>query len=90
MICVYEPDCTDFSNNGLGAVMPMSCSVTETLNGEWELTLVHDIDGIHKYDGIDGCQRSLLPGFNLRQQLVRDRRYHAFTHVEAVDVPDLI
>ena len=24
--------------------MPMSCSVTETLNGEWELTLVHDID----------------------------------------------
>ena len=47
-------------------------------------------DGIHKYDGIDGCQRSLLPGFNLRQQLVRDRRYHAFTHVEAVDVPDLI
>ena len=22
----------------------MSCSVTETLNGEWELTLVHDID----------------------------------------------
>ncbi len=55
----------------------MSCTVIETLNGEWELTLVHDIDGIHKYDGIDGCQRSLLPGFNLRQQLVRDRRYHA-------------
>ena len=26
--------------------MPMSCTVTETLNGEWELTLVHDIDGI--------------------------------------------
>ena len=24
--------------------MPMSCTVTETLNGEWELTLVHDID----------------------------------------------
>ena len=44
MICVYPADCTDFSGNGLGAVTPMSCTVTETLNGEWELTLVHDID----------------------------------------------
>lgn len=44
MICVYESDCTDFSNNGLGPVMPQSCTVTETLNGEWELTLVHPID----------------------------------------------
>ena len=44
MICVYPADCTDFSSNGLGVVTPMSCTVTETLNGEWELTLVHDID----------------------------------------------
>ena len=44
MIYVYPADCTDFSSNGLGAVTPMSCTVTETLNGEWELTLVHDID----------------------------------------------
>ena len=44
MICVYPADCTDFSSNGLGAVTPMSCTVTETLNGEWELTLVHDIE----------------------------------------------
>ena len=34
----------DFSNNGLGPVLPQSCTVTETLNGEWELTLVHPID----------------------------------------------
>ena len=44
MICVYPPDCADFSNNGLGVVRPLSCTVTETLNGEWELTLVHPID----------------------------------------------
>ena len=49
MICIYESDCTDFSNNGLGAVTPMSCTVTETLNGEWELTLVHDIDEFGKW-----------------------------------------
>ena len=44
MICVYPADCTDFSSNGHGVVTPMSCTVTETLNSEWELTLVHDID----------------------------------------------
>ena len=49
MICVYEPTCTDFSNNGLGVVSPQSCTVTETLNGEWELTLVHPIDDYGKW-----------------------------------------
>ena len=56
MICVYPADCTDFSNNGLGAVTPMSCTVTETLNGEWELTLVHDIDERGKWTRLsEGC-----------------------------------
>ena len=56
MICVYPADCTDFSNNGFGAVTPMSCTVTETLNGEWELTLVHDIDERGKWTRLsEGC-----------------------------------
>ena len=56
MICVYPADCTDLSNNGLGAVTPMSCTVTETLNGEWELTLVHDIDERGKWTRLsEGC-----------------------------------
>jgi len=41
MICVYPADCTDFSTNGNGTVEPTSALVTETLNGEYELTLVH-------------------------------------------------
>ena len=49
MICVYASGCTDFSNNGLGPVNPQSCIVTETLNGEWELTLVHPIDELGKW-----------------------------------------
>ena len=49
MICIYPADCTDFSSNGLGIVQPQSCTVTETLNGEWELTLVHDIDEFGKW-----------------------------------------
>ena len=44
VICVYPAAGTDFSDNGLGVVQPQSCTVTETLNGEWELTLVHPID----------------------------------------------
>ena len=56
MICIYPADCTDFSNNGLGAVTPMSCTVTETLNGEWELTLVHGIDEHGKWTRLsEGC-----------------------------------
>ena len=49
MICVYPADCTDFSTNGNGALSPLSAEVTETLNGEYELTLVHPIDETGKW-----------------------------------------
>ena len=49
MLCIYPADCTDFSGNGLGVVSPQSCTVTETLNGEWELTLTHSIDEYGKW-----------------------------------------
>ena len=36
--------------------MPMSCTVTETLNGEWELTLEHEIDERGKWTWLsEGC-----------------------------------
>ena len=59
MICVYEPDCRDFSNNGLGTVLPQSATVTETLNGEWELKLEHPLDEAGKW-------RKLIEGYILR------------------------
>ena len=43
MICVYPADCTDLSTNGNGTLTPLSAEVTETLNGEYELTVVHPI-----------------------------------------------
>ena len=49
MICVYPADCTDFSTNGNGTLAPLSAEVTETLNGEYELTLVHSIDEAGKW-----------------------------------------
>ena len=56
MICVYPADCTDFSTNGNGALSPISATVTETLNGEYELQLEHPIDENGKWQRlIEGC-----------------------------------
>lgn len=49
MITIYAADATDFGGNGLGALNPESCLVTETLNGEYEVTLVHPIDEAGKF-----------------------------------------
>ena len=56
--------CISFKLHGLrqqrlGPVSPQSCTVTETLNGEWELTLVHPIDE-------DGRWQNLAEGNILR------------------------
>ena len=45
MICAYAADAADFTNNGLGPLHPIECTVSETLNGMWEMTLIHAIDG---------------------------------------------
>ena len=56
MICVYPADCTDFSTNGNGALSPLIATVTETLNGEYELSLVHPIDETGKWQRlVEGC-----------------------------------
>ena len=49
MLCVYTPDCTDFSGNGLGTISPSSAQVKETLNGEYELEVVHPLDDVGKW-----------------------------------------
>ncbi len=55
-ICVYPPDCTDFSTNGNGVIEPITAEVTETLNGEYELQLEHPIDPEGKWQRlIEGC-----------------------------------
>ena len=40
----FTDDCTDFSTNGNGTIEPTSALVTEALNGEYELQLVHPDD----------------------------------------------
>jgi len=49
VITVFPADVTDFSTNGLCVLSPSSCVVTETLNGQWELTLSHPLDDQGKW-----------------------------------------
>ena len=84
MICVYPADCTDFSTNGNGTISPLTAEVTETLNGEYELTVVHPIDGEGKWQRlVEGCiLRSgfhFIPYRNADQRVLRvDPGRHRF------------
>ena len=55
MLCVYPANCTDFSNNGMGVISPSSAIVKETLNGNYELEIVHPYD-------VHGKWRRLVDG----------------------------
>ena len=56
MICVFPSDATDFAGNGLCVLTPTACSVTETLNGEWELSMTHPLDERDKWTYLQvGC-----------------------------------
>ena len=39
MVILYPPDCEDFSNNGLGLLEPLECTVEEHANGMYELEM---------------------------------------------------
>lgn len=49
MITIYEENATDFTGNGLGTLNPISCIVSETINGNYELVLTHPIDKAGKF-----------------------------------------
>ena len=87
MICVYTPDCTDFSGNGLGPVSPLSCTVTETLNGEWELTLEHPLDDAGKWRRlVEGCiLRAPVPARQFKAATPYNSPFgHDFRHTYSV------
>ena len=49
MISIFPANTTDFSTNGLCVLEPSSCLVNETINGEWELSLIHPLDDQDKW-----------------------------------------
>ena len=59
MLCVYPANCTDFSNNGMGVISPSSATVKETLNGSYELEIVHPYD-------VNGKWQRLMEGYIVR------------------------
>ncbi|NLB90183.1 MAG: hypothetical protein GX786_03050, partial [Clostridiales bacterium] len=44
MITIYDPNCDDFTNNGLGLLSPSRCVVKENAGGLYELELEHPMD----------------------------------------------
>lgn len=60
---IYAQDCTDFSTNGLGLVFPTECTVSETINAEYELHMVLPISDDGKWQRVvNGCYvKALCP-----------------------------
>lgn len=50
MIRLYSPDTITFNHNGLGSIHPKLCTVTEALNGIYELYMKMSIDSEHFSD----------------------------------------
>ena len=82
MICIYPADCSDFSSNGLGIVQPQSCTVTETLNSEWELTLEHPIDEEGRWTRLaeGNILRAPVPAAMTPQVSLVSQQYQTATH----------
>ena len=53
MITVYSPTETNFADNGLGVLEPLSCDVSITINEVWSLELTQPIDEDGKYNNIE-------------------------------------
>nr|DAQ27810.1 MAG TPA: tail protein [Caudoviricetes sp.] len=49
MVLVYDSKDQEFTNDGLGAITPSSCAVSEEINGTFELELMHPIDVFGKW-----------------------------------------
>ena len=49
MICIYSTDNTNYSNNGDAVLIPISCTLTMTINGAWQLDLEHPYDAEERY-----------------------------------------
>lgn len=49
MICIYSQTNTNYEKNGDAVLNPISCTLTMTINGAWQLTLEQPYDAEEKY-----------------------------------------
>lgn len=75
MILIYEATETDFGHNGLGALMPSTCYVTEEVNGRFELYMEHPIDDYGKWEKLQEQRIIKAPTYRGNQQF---RIYNVF------------
>lgn len=53
MVTIHEKNARNFNTLGLGALLPSSCTVTEELNGSYELEMIHPSDEDGKWKRIE-------------------------------------
>ncbi|QNK41474.1 phage tail spike protein [Caproicibacter fermentans] len=49
MVLVYDSKTQEFMNDGMGTVSPILCTVSEEINGAFELELTHPVDSFGKW-----------------------------------------
>jgi len=53
MICIYAETARSYTGNGLGALTPKAAQVKEAVNGSYELTLTHPLDGAGRWRALE-------------------------------------
>ena len=49
MICVYDIENSNYSNNGDAILMPTKCTIKNVAAGQYDLTMEHPIDPDNKW-----------------------------------------
>lgn len=73
MIQLYNPENTNFSNNGDTILVPISCELNASINGAWELAITHALDKEEKWKSIVETAVVKVDAFN-GEQLYRIRQ----------------
>ena len=88
MIQIYDPENTDYTNNGDVTLMPTSCELACEINGAWELTMNHPLDAEERWKHIAEEAVIACPTFQGEKQLFRvDRCKKTENAVEATAYP---
>lgn len=88
MIQCYKPDNTDYSHNGDITLLPTSCELSCEINGAWELTMSHPIDGDGRWRELSEEAVIAAPTFLGGKQLFRiDKCVKTDSSVEVTAYP---
>lgn len=63
MITIYSPLETTFSGNGLATLMPLTCTVDESINGDYQLEMDHPFDNAGRWEAITEEAVLKVPSF---------------------------